>query len=175
MASETQSTQPRWILSFADLLSVILSFLVLAYSMALPTNTKPVVFHKDDSSAISALSSSYKEKVDITRNDQVLSANYLYQIMSKKIAEDPELAPKLTLKSEGDSLIITIQTHDYMDAAAKLVQLLKVAKNDIWIYSSNLDISRQAYEELKKRGFDNNVTIMDSEMPNTQIDIVIHP
>ncbi len=174
MSSELQ-TQPRWIVSFADLLSVVLSFLVLAYSMSLPANTKPKNYIKPGDGAFSVNQSMHQQNIAITHNNQDLSSNYLYQVMEKKIAADSALSPNITLRSVGDSLIMTIKVTSFLDFAPRLTQLLKVLKNDVWIYSSDIDTSKRAHEELKKSGFDKNITIMQSDIPNTQIDIVVHP
>ena len=173
--SSSASTQPRWILSFADLLSVVLSFLVLAYSMSLPANTKKTEFNKSGAGSFSLMSGEHKENIAIAKNSADLSTNYLYQVMEKKIAQDPALAPNITLRSQGDSLVMTMKVSSFIDIAPRLAQMLKVVKNDIWIYSSSIDNSYRAYSALAKSGFTKNLTFVETDMPNTQIDIVIHP
>lgn len=175
--SSSSPTQPRWIISFADLLSVILAFLVLSYSMSLPPNKETTGFDKKEGDNVFSVKKSETEtkvNIDLGSGDD-LSTNYLYQITEKKIKNDAELSSKLKLQSVGDSLVITLSASNYIALAPKLTQMLKNIKNDIWIYSNNLQTSRRAYEELQKKGFDKTITYVEKEMPDHRIDIVIHP
>lgn len=175
MSSSAPSSQPRWILSFADMLSVVLSFLVLAYSMSLPAQKKERFFGKEGGGAFSVHDSRHSEDIAIAQNNQDLSTNYLQQVTEKKIKANPELVNKIVLKAQGDSLVMTVDTNDFISVAPSLTQMLKVMKNDIWIYAANIDTCRNAYNELNKNGFSKNVTLIQSDLAKTQIDIVVHP
>lgn len=173
--SSPSPTQPRWILSFADLLSVVLSFLVLSYSMQLPPKADATALEKNGGNVFSLSKENANDNIRIAAPDNDLDTNYLYKITQKRIGNDSELSAKLKLRTDGDSLSITVNTNDFPALAPKLAQLLKVIQNNIRIYSASIDTSRHAYEALKDRGFDQDVMFMEKNMTVSQLEIVIHP
>ena len=113
--------------------------------------------------------------VIVSKTDQELSTNYLYQVMEKQISADSEMAAKFRLRPVGDNLIMTISIADYLNLAPKLAKLLKPIKNEIWLYSSNLAVSKKAYDKLVQNGYDKKITFLEADITKTQIDIVIFP
>src|SRR4051794_1214413 len=95
-SEEQDAKQAAWMISFADLLSVILTFFILLYSMVdlSPKNWGPIADSLSQRMQIPVNPSQAVETsntpVQLAGN-QVLDTGYLYHILDNKLHAHPEL------------------------------------------------------------------------------------
>src|SRR5689334_18096908 len=85
---------PRWMMSFADLMSVILTFFVLIFSMSAPAakSSAEVNLTGSEEAAFSVDRGNVQTKIKTAVTDQDLSTNYIADIIKERMAAYPELA-----------------------------------------------------------------------------------
>lgn len=168
-----EPASPAWMLSFADLLSLVLTFFVLIIATAKPI-VQGSVYEQTGETIISAKTEERENKILLQVSEQDLSTNYLYKIMKEKFALDKDLA-SLKLTPHDNKLSISVTSNKFNQLSGKLARLIKVIDNQIWIYSANIDDSQTALILLQQNGLNKNLAIAQSHMPKGQIDIVIFP
>lgn len=114
MADENQTTQtPAWMLTFADLLSLVLTFFVLVYSM---TSLQAPQWKAVQSSLSQTLNpdrywSGIKLKADKTIQKvtapKALDLDYLSSILTEKFANEPTLRG-VKLQRQDDRIVISL-------------------------------------------------------------------
>lgn len=181
MNSDSQTTintgPPRWMLSFADLLSVILSFFVLIYSMSKPPDHHiPNAGDARTSKApFSVTRHNSSSQIGLSSTDQDLSTNYLYDIIKEKVAMHNEQA-KMQIISEADRLVISTKNEDFDDnVAIHMATIIKGMSNRVEIYSDNIDHSYSILKMLQQNGMDKNINFFASNDSQGKIDIVVYP
>ena len=169
---------PRWMISFADLMSVILTFFVLLFSMAAPPSTedqKDNGLEKTEEAAFSVNKGTNDTNIKTARTDQDLSTNYLADVIQNRMATYPELA-KAKLEATDDKLSISITASEFNDEyAANMAQILKSLDNKAAIYSAVLDQSKAVVEKLQEKDVEKNIAFYESKDMAGKIDIIIYP
>jgi len=168
-----EQTSPAWMLTFADLLSLVLTFFVLIIATAKPI-VQGSVYNKSSETIIAASTAENENQIKLHVTDQQDSVTYLYKIIHEKLLADKDLA-NIKLVESNETLVISSSTEKFSQISLKLARLLKVVDNDIWIYSSDINISHRALGLLKNNGLNKNIIIAQSATPQGQIDIVIFP
>ncbi len=172
------SGPPRWMMSFADLMSVILTFFVLLFSMSVPPHSKDKIDNNMSKTAEATFAVSKTEvetNIKTAKTDQGMSTNYLTDVIKNKIAISPELA-KARLVPDDEKLAISIKPTEFDDAYAKgMAGILKTLDNRVAIYSVNLDQSRAVMKKLQENGLEKNISFLESQDASGKIDIVIYP
>ncbi|MCD6035644.1 MAG: putative Flagellar motor protein MotB [Rickettsiales bacterium] len=108
-----EDRKDAWMISFADLLSLMLTFFILIYAMTEVPKTKwsPVKKSLDERFGIKALSASSQvsfgvEKVDVPK---ALNLDYLYAVLQQKFSHYPDLK-NATIQNLGDRILISLPT-----------------------------------------------------------------
>ncbi len=166
-------TQPRWILSFADLLSVILTFFVLIYSMSIPPDHNEL--NRSGETDFSLKSSPPPLDAKLARTDEDLATSYLYQVITEKAKRDKDLSA-LKYSLAGEDIVISLNANEFTPVyERKLASFLKTIENDIRIYTGNLTFSHNVAVKLRKSGLNKNITYLENPELDSKIDIIIYP
>ena len=167
---------PRWMISFADLMSVILTFFVLLFSMSSPPKSSEELDNKlkgNSEAPYSAQSDNLKSKIKTARTDQDLSTNYLADVIENRVATYPELANS-RITAGDDRLTISIAAAEFNDKfAANIAEILTSLNNRSAIYSENLDQSHAVVEKLQQSGLERNIAYFEGHDMQGKIDIVV--
>lgn len=173
--SEGHNKPARWILSFADLLSVILCFFVLMYSMSQPNDKIVEKYDNNSTNQASINTSPNNQNIKIAKTDINLSTSYLMNVIAEKANRDSDLQ-QLNLSQKGENIVISLtETQFNSQLAPKLSALLKPISNDIFLFTSDLDKSYDVANILKQNYMDKNITIIESPNRKGKIDFVIYP
>ena len=170
---------PRWMLSFADLMSVILTFFVLLFSLSVPPSSKVDQDNKLTGNSEAAFSVKHAKSfngVQAAVTDKDLSTNYLADILKNRMATYPELAKAKLEQTENDNLTISIAANEFSDEyAANMALVLKPLTNKVAIYTAALDQSKAVVDKMQQKGLDRNISYFESHDIPGRIDIVIYP
>lgn len=173
-----QMGPPRWMLSFADLMSVLLTFFVLLFSMSVPPESqdqKQNDLKNTGDAAFSLKTAPLDTKIKIAKTDQALSTNYISDVIRNRMVDHPELA-KANIEADDVKLTISISANEFTDEyAANLADILKSLTNRTSVYSSVIDQSKAVVEKLQQFGLDRNISFYESHDKSGKIDIVIYP
>jgi chemotaxis protein MotB len=111
-------TRNTWLITFADLLSLLLVFFILIYSTS---NVKKdrlqnVIQSLDKKFGSSKILKEKEVKPSYKSEKQLLlrgvDLDYLYALLQNRIGAEAPLAQKITLKNNGSSLVISIKNKD---------------------------------------------------------------
>jgi flagellar motor protein MotB len=173
--SEDFNKPARWMLSFADLLSVILCFFVLMYSMSIPNQEAKEKYDNNSTNPANLETSNKQKNVTLTKTDINLSTSYLMNVISEKANRDEDLK-KLNLSAVGENIVISLTEAEFTtQLAPKIAALLKPISNDIFLFTGNLDKSYDVANTLKQNYMEKDIALIESPKHKGRIDFVIYP
>ena len=165
---------PRWMLSFADLLSCILAFFVLLFSVSVPDEVKHNEYKKPIEAAYAVKKTTVVTNVQLARTDEDLSTNYLYDVMKEKIGAYPELKTVVLTPSPTElSMVVDVAT--FKKSAPQMAAVLHAIPNRVEIYSADLDVSGKALEILNRFDLNKKIIYFEDRNLEHKIDIVVYP
>lgn len=168
------SSSSQWMLSFADLLSLMVTFFVLIFSFGFPYY-RISDYEKERETTVSVQKADVESNVKLSRTDENLSTNYLLSVISGKLKNDPQLR-SFSAEYRGEKIIISLDEDKWNDSLAlKITQILKAISNDIRIYTGELDRSYSIIEQMKKHKLTKKIDFFEDTQLTGKIDIVIHP
>lgn len=115
---EPATASNLWMVTFADLTSLLLVFFILMYSTSSikQGGWDKVIesigneFHTDKKSDDGAFNSKFTTtKIQMLRG---MDLDYLFTVLSSSVAEDEFLSGKVKLENAGDRIIISLKTND---------------------------------------------------------------
>ena len=174
MSEANGTPTPRWMLSFADLLSCIMAFFVLLYSISAPTEVKHNNLKGDSESAEAVKKTVILTNVQLAKTDQDLSITYLYNVIKEKIAAYPELKNVIVTPSPTE-LNLTVDVATFKKSATQLTSVLRAIPNRVEIYSPDLELSAKALEILRRYDLDKKINYFEDRNLEHKIDIIIYP
>jgi len=173
---QSNTQQPQWMLSFADLMSLILTFFVLIYSMGKPIH-KDNIYDDDRKTVVNANPDNKRNSVHIQRTDENMSTNYLLNVVQTKFDADPTLS-KFKVGTEDDKIVIEINRNVFdPQSQLKLANVLRTIDNDTKIFSSKIDTSFEVSNKFTTNGLNKKMDILASHKiidPNLT-KVVIYP
>lgn len=163
----------KWMLSFADLLSLVLTFFVLIYAMA-----DPIQFtnqHIDtNNSAISFQLGEDKEKIKL-KNEVLVDNKYLKNVIQNKIANDEGMELFKT-KTSGGNLIISSDISNLTPLSIKALQdTLKATNADIRFVAGTLKDAQLVAYKFTEAGMKNKVSYYEESRLQSMVDIIVYP
>jgi chemotaxis protein MotB len=116
-----------WMVTFADLISLLLVFFILMYSTSSVEGGRwqkvidslSVQFHTDKALNDGMFNTNFSaSKVQILRG---MDLDYLYTVLSNKISADESLTDKIVLNNEGGNLIISLKNEYIFDGKTPIL------------------------------------------------------
>jgi chemotaxis protein MotB len=116
-----------WMVTFADLISLLLVFFILMYS----TNSvdsghwKKVVesldhqFHKGRAKVDGMFNTNFKAPAE--KMVRGMDLNYLYSVLSAKVNADAVLADKIAINNDGNNLVLSIENAYLFDSNTPII------------------------------------------------------
>lgn len=159
---ESPPPPAQWMISFADLLSLILTFFVLLYSISALDKAKWEKIAESISKEMTT-----QPKVSTTNNPTTLSIrkikvpeavnlDYLSSILKDKLRDAKKLKGKFRTTLEPDRLVISLPQNAFSSANAKLDESLKeqldIISNVLYAVGNHVDVYAYASaEEIKEK------------------------
>ncbi len=158
MIEEEDHQSDRWMMTFSDLLSLVLTFFVLIYSLSEIDLEK---WHTIKHSLISNLNPNSQtqstiptKEFEIKRLDdnKATDIDYLVTILRSNIAYLPETKELLTISRLDDRIILSIPYDsvfktDSVEIRAEIIPLLDVIANALYSLKNHIDIYGNASED----------------------------
>ena len=171
---ETTANPNKWLFSFADLISLILTFFILIFSMADPiqltneyTNSynSPIAMQEDNKSS----------KIALTKEHGAVDNDYLLSIIKNKIANDDGMR-RLNVKIIDGKLTIYAHKNSFGPKAIQaMYDSIAPLSSATSIVAKNLEEARAVAYKLNKLGLTDNLTYsLDKNLQNN-IKIIIYP
>jgi flagellar motor protein MotB len=168
------SNPNKWLLSFADLLSLILTFFVLIYSMAEPmqfTNE-----HREDyNSSIAFQRGLDASQIESAQQKNVLDNTYLLGVISDKTANDDGMKGFVASIDEEELKISISRDRLNVDSAKSLFQTIDGIGGQMRFVSADLATSRDVANQFQKLGMQNPITYFEDKSLQNNIEIIIYP
>ena len=163
----------QWMLSFADLLSLILTFFVLIFSMANPMQQTNIFSHEYDS-LINQESDINFSEIKIERYDSSISTDYLEGIIKDKLLQD-EILQNIGVRTDHNKLIFSVPSLQISDELMySLSDLLRVYDKRIHVYSVNLEFSKTIAEQLQENGITDGLGFYEQQDIKDRVDVIIY-
>lgn len=164
----------KWMLTFADLLSLILTFFVLIYSMADPiqfTNT----YNEDFNSSKLFEVDNNESKIQLGIEKNVVDNSYMQNIFQNKIGNEQDLK-NLKTKIDNDKFVVFASKETIDDKTLlAFYQTVKSFDNQIRIIAQDLNDSHNIAHKLQQLGMTNNLGYFEDNNLQNTIEIVIYP
>lgn len=171
---ETESGSPQWMVSFADLLSLILTFFVLIYSMANPMQMTNI-FKNQYNSVLQNESDIIFSEIEMETDSAVNSSAYLKNIFKNKIGGDKELQA-LGINSKDGKFFISVPFGSLTDGRIeKIADFIRPFEREKHIYASQLDNSKIIADKLERLGVSDGLGFYQKPGLQDRIDIIIYP
>lgn len=164
----------KWMLSFADLLSLILTFFVLIYSMA-----DPIQFtnkHKEDyNSSIAFQLGDAPSQIKSAKQQTNVDNNYMLQVFADKSNNDEGMKSfianivdnKLTVKIPLDNLN-ELAIKSFRDTITSLDATIRFVTADV-------ATSRDVAIQFKNQGLPNPISYFEDKSLQNNLEIIIYP
>lgn len=160
----------QWMLSFADLLSLILTFFVLIYSMANPIQQTNIFKNNFDSLKHQESDINFAD-IKVERFATEISSEYLDNIF--ETTQNPALK-NLRTSSKANKFIISIPLNKIDDKMIQqIAETIRVFDKRKHIYSNNLDFSKKIADQLRTNGVNSGLGFYEDRLIEDRIDIVI--
>jgi flagellar motor protein MotB len=169
MSDSNSMPTPAWMLTFADLLSLMLTFFVLIFAFASP-NLNGKQFDKDGINFASVNQTSANHNIKLEQKTDGLATNYVYKVIMQKVAKDAELANLKFGAAEG-ALVIYLTKDEAIKLAPKLADILKVLNNDIEVFANNLGLLQEVNLAVFPSTLKENISFITKPLPDGQIEI----
>ena len=167
---ESLPTNNRWIISFADLLSIILAFFVLIFS-SLQTNIKPTA--PKNSGVAASPNTQLNNSVETTNPKEKYNLDYLKNVISEKLNSDPDLS-SVTVSTNSTRLLLEMKESSVdSNLTKKLSEVIK--SNNFVIYSSDLDKSSETRKKFEQYLPEKKINFFASDAYSGKITIAIKP
>lgn len=174
MRTKKAPISQKWMFSFADLLSLILTFFVLIYSMADPMQLTNIL-KNDNNSAIALERGNEETKIKLSLPKNLIDDDYLMQVFADKIANDEGMQIFKT-KTENDRFYISTKAELIKPTSTQaLFETISRFDNDKKIVAGTLDIARNFALELKKYGKIENLSYFEKSELADKIEVIIYP
>lgn len=170
----TPKNSNQWMLSFADLLSLILTFFVLIYAMA-----EPVQFtneHKEDyNSSIAFQTSEDSSQIKSAKSTVVLDNEYLSSVLENKIAND-EGMKNFNVRITDDKLMVATLNDNLSDEGiAALNETIGEISSEIQIISSDIGTARDVANKFKEIGIHAKISYFEDKSLQNKVEIIVYP
>jgi hypothetical protein len=166
---ESPPANNRWIISFADLLSIILAFFVLIFS-SLQTNIKPTT---QKNSGIAASPNTQLNNVEIASPKEKYNLDYLKNVISEKLNSDPDLS-SVNLNTSSNRIILEMKESSLdNNLTKKLSEVIK--NNNFVIYTSSLDKSSEIRKNFEQYLPEKRINFFASDVYLGKITLAIKP
>ncbi len=163
----------KWMLSFADLLSLVLTFFVLIFAMA-----KPIQFtneYKENYNSSIQFEQGDEESQIKLAQEVAVEDEYLLSIILNKIEND-EGMEEFSAMLENDKLTLQIANKDLTEAAATaLYNTIKSTASETWLIASSLGSAKKAAYLLKNTGMKRKISYYSDKSLQNIVKIIVYP
>lgn len=168
------SSNNRWLISFADLISLILTFFVMLYSMTDPVQIIPKPTKKFNSS-IEFEESGKNSQVKLQTQPGNVDNEYMESIIRDKIANDDDMK-KLQVKIIDDKLTIYSSIDVLTDATIKAIyDTLSPLAASTGVVASNLTKARAVAYKFNKVGMEEELSYFEDNNLQNNVKILVYP
>jgi len=170
---ERPAANNRWLMSFADLLSLILTFFVMLYSMTDPIqiNTKP---SKNYNSAVEFKDGGKDAKIALENPLATVDNGYIESVIRDKIIHDDGMK-KLHVKIINDKLTVYADKTSYTDQTIKaLYDTITPLSSVTGVVASDLATARDVAHKFNKLGMTDNLTYFEDNNLQNNVKILIY-
>lgn len=166
--------QAKWMISFADLLSLILTFFVLIYSMAQPMQFTNI-YERQYNSVVNLNPEVNFSQVKAERILNRVSSEYLMTLFEGKLSEGGAY-DELSFSTKEDLFVISLDKDRVNpQVAAAVADILKNFGNQKKIVGPSLDDSYNIAQILDEKGVTEFVGFHQHDRLKDKIDIIIFP
>lgn len=167
-------TANKWMLSFADLLSLVLTFFVLIYSMA-----DPIQFtnkHTEDyNSSIAFQLGESPSQIKSAKQNTVVDNDYMLQVFADKSNND-EGMKKFSAKIADNNLTVQISMDNLTPSSIKaFIDTISGIDTDIRFVTQDLATSRDVANQFKNQGMENPIGYFEDKNLQNNLEIIIYP
>ncbi|PIR32846.1 MAG: hypothetical protein COV36_03450 [Alphaproteobacteria bacterium CG11_big_fil_rev_8_21_14_0_20_44_7] len=168
-----ESDQPQWMISFADLLSLILTFFVLIYSMAQPMQMTNI-YKWDYNSLVSLNTDINFSKINLEQGSDVMTNEYLLNIFTQRLKN--ENLDYLEIKTEHENFVISL-SYDAInpEVLQKLAEILRSFNTNKHIFTADLARSYEIMGDLADLDVTEKIGAFEKDGIGDKVDIVIYP
>ena len=173
-AKPSAGSSNRWLMSFADLLSLILTFFVMLYSMTDPVQIVPKPT-KNFNSTVEFQDNGKGSQIQLQTQPGNVDNEYMESVIRDKITHDNDMR-KLYVKIIDDKLTIYTGMDNLTDATIKaLYDTISPLKSATGIVADNIDDARAVAYKFNKIGMTENLAYFEDNNLQNNVKILVYP
>jgi len=163
----------QWMVSFADLLSLILTFFVMIYSMTDPIEiTKPSEIYN---SSFNFDEESKNLQVKLASEQDNMNNEYVMDIIKHKITNEDDMK-NFAVKIVNDNLTVSSPKDELTPLALKAVyDTISPLSSKTSINANNLVDARAVAYKFHELGMKDNIAYFEDNNLQNKIEIVVYP
>lgn len=164
----------RWMFSFADLLSLILTFFILIFSMADPIQLTNQ-YRKDFNSPVAFQDGSKESQITIASDQNVIDSDYLALIIKDKTRKDDGMKA-FQISTSDESLILTTNKTSINDLSIQAIyDSFKPLPCKISVVANSYENSRAIAQKLHDIGLNENLSYFRDKQLGDDVKVIVYP
>lgn len=163
----------KWMLSFADLLSLVLTFFVLIFAMAEPIQFTNEYENTNNSSIAFVIG---KDDSKITLEKEVaIDNNYLQDVLTNKILNDEGMESFSTKIREGKLVIFGTNENLNDISIEALYNTIKDVEGEMRFVAKDLSTAKSVAYKFMAVGMKNHISYFANKDLQNKVEIIIYP